>query len=757
MNEKALKRSIKKLTAIVTVIGTLLIAGGFFIIASLGNMLTNAINTQMASSTLECKINIRNQIDAGFQILQTLASFTQRSTVQDIENLAEGLHQSSAYNDFIRMGIFQPDGTGVRVVADREIEYDIYTADLPLEAQDAIGCAMDGEATLSRIYQDTSLNRKVFVYCVPLYGEDEKVAAVLAASADAAVFESLLDNDTVLNGNGYLHLIGSEGDFLVRSNRHVIQETIDSIFDGGYLGDDNEREITEIMDNGESGYSSFRYEGREYRIYLEPLGLNGWYLFCVSTVQGSSSSLYQMILLTRVIFIALLVLVISFILFSYRLLYRSYHRLSRIAYYDSLTGAGNTLHFMNELRERLEKPGGFCVVAMNIRQFKFINELFGKEQADFLLCEVKQVLDRNLREGEFFCRDSADLFFLFMEETERETAAERLRQIMLEIREDFWKKHYNYQILLYCGAVMIERYVPGDITPEELRTHTLFAMKTANGTYQNKIWFYDTELHKTELLENYVESHMHQALEKEEFKLYFQPKFELKNGTLYGAEALVRWIPADGHIIYPDQFISLFEGNGFCTQLDMYMFRQVCRQIRAWMDQGLEPLPVSINQSKLLFYEEGYVDKLTGLLEEYDVPASLITLEILEGLALENAEALNQKIIRLQAAGFRISMDDFGSGYSSLNTLGRIQINELKLDRAFLMEVSSGANQRQYLIMEEIVSLARKLGIQTVAEGVENETDVRLIQTMGCDCGQGYYYSRPISAAEFNEKYMKQE
>ena len=158
-----------------------------------------------------------------------------------------------------------------------------------------------------------------------------------------------------------------------------------------------------------------------------------------------------------------------------------------------------------------------------------------------------------------------------------------------------------------------------------------------------------------------------------------------------------------------------------------------------------------------MFYEEGYVDKLTGLLEEYDVPASLITLEILEGLALENAEALNQKIIRLQAAGFRISMDDFGSGYSSLNTLGRIQINELKLDRAFLMEVSSGANQRQYLIMEEIVSLARKLGIQTVAEGVENETDVRLIQTMGCDCGQGYYYSRPISAAEFNEKYMKQE
>ena len=172
---------------------------------------------------------------------------------------------------------------------------------------------------------------------------------------------------------------------------------------------------------------------------------------------------------------------------------------------------------------------------------------------------------------------------------------------MLEIGEDFRRKDYNYQILLYCGAVMIETYTPGDMSAEDVRTHALFAMKTANGHYQNKIWFYDTELHKTELLENYVESHMHQALEKQEFKLYFQPKFDLRSGTLCGAEALVRWQPGDGRIIYPDQFIGLFEENGFCTQLDMYMFEQVCRQLHDWAERGVRPIPVSINQSSCCF------------------------------------------------------------------------------------------------------------------------------------------------------------
>ena len=223
---------------------------------------------------------------------------------------------------------------------------------------------------------------------------------------------------------------------------------------------------------------------------------------------------------------------------------------------------------------------------------------------------------------------------------------------------------------------------------------------------------------------------------------------------LAGAEALVRWTTAEGKVIFPDQFIPLFERNGFCVKLDLYMVEQACRQIRSWLDRGIEPIPISVNQSKLLFFEPDYVQTLTDLTQNYGIPPHFITLEILEGLALENVNALNEKIVQLQAAGFRISLDDFGSGFSSLNTLGSLKIDELKLDRAFLLDMASQEQERVRLIMKEVVQIARALSISTVAEGVETAEDEQLIQEINCDFGQGYLYSRPISAADFDQAFM---
>ena len=177
------------------------------------------------------------------------------------------------------------------------------------------------------------------------------------------------------------------------------------------------------------------------------------------------------------------------------------------------------------------------------------------------------------------------------------------------------------------------------------------------------------------------------------------------------------------------------------------------------MDQGSDPVPLSVNQSKLLFYESDYTDKLKALLEKYQIPARLITLEILEGLAMENIEELNEKIVRLKEIGFQISMDDFGSGYSSLNTLASLKIDELKIDRGFLLRLQDAKEdyRRQVIIMDEVVKLTKKLKIRTVVEGVETEENEKLVQKLDCDYGQGYYYGRPVSAEEFTEKYISME
>src|SRR5699024_9670301 len=155
--------------------------------------------------------------------------------------------------------------------------------------------------------------------------------------------------------------------------------------------------------------------------------------------------------------------------------------------------------------------------------------------------------------------------------------------------------------------------------------------------------------------------------------------------------------------LFPGDFIPLFEENAFCTKLDMYMVECVCRQIRQWMDEEIRPIPISVNQSKLLFYETDYIPKLCSLVEKYQIPAELITLEILEGLAVNNMDEMNRKIAMLQEKGFRVSMDDFGSGYSSLNTLCNLRINELKLDRGFLMQTTEEENEKLRMIMEHIV------------------------------------------------------
>ena len=210
----------------------------------------------------------------------------------------------------------------------------------------------------------------------------------------------------------------------------------------------------------------------------------------------------------------------------------------------------------------------------------------------------------------------------------------------------------------------------------------------------------------------------------------------------------------EGEMILPGKFIPIFEKNGFCEELDLYVFETACRQMRAWMDAGLPPLRLSVNQTKPLFYRRDYVETLCAIAEKYAVPTSLFILEVLEGLAMANADALNAVIDRLHEKGFQVSMDDFGSGYSSLNTLANLRIDELKLDKGFLKTLSACEDERLRVVLEETLAMARRLRIRTVVEGVETETGDRIVQALGADRAQGYFYGCPMDAQAFRERFL---
>ena len=723
MDEKSLKSRIKKLSIAVVIISFAILIAVVAASYNLRTILQDALFSQMESETEQYGINIRRQMDADIQTLNTLASFIQYGNM-DTDSFIKGFQLSREYNDFDGLGFFgRPDmniDIGIMITSDavEEVSAEALDGNMAAVVQDA----WNGGSGISRIYTEEDTDEDMFAYAVPVYA-DKEVAGALAAEVGTDVFADVLQDRSVLHGSGYIHLISDSGKILVRSEERVIEEELDTIYDNDYIAQEEQENIKDALIKGESCFSEFTYNGETYQVLLAPLGVNGWYLFCVQTAQSISGSIYHLMTNTQIITVVVLFIILIIIAYGYRIIYRSNHNLIKSAWYDPLTGAYNMAKFEYETAGIIENTYEYSLAAMNIRQFKFINEIFGTRAADLLLCHMKSVIADNVTENEYYCRNSEDMFYLLLRDTDRDRIKERIGKMIQEISRYAICNNRDYRILLYCGVVIGTDVEDEEPSVKKSMTHVRFALDTARQSLKNNIWFYDTRLHEDEKLQNYVESHMNQALDNHEFKLYLQPKVNLSTGRTSGAEALVRWIAEEGRIIYPGQFIPVFEANGFCVNLDMYMLEEVCRQIRKWIDDGLTPVPVSVNQSKLLFYEADYIDNLKSLLDKYQIPAELISLEILEGLASENVNELNKRIGRLREIGFKISLDDFGSGYSSMNTLASLEIDELKFDRGFLLGLKDSGEEyeRQIIIMNEIVELTKKLKISTVVEGVETK------------------------------------
>ena len=753
MDEKLMHRRLRRTAVIIVLISLLLILLEGIAMISFQKNLNETIKQRITGEAEEYQGMIMDQIYANLQSLNTLASFIRRGDLDDQEYFARRIDEANKSNDFISMMFIGCDGLNILSTLGQPIQVGFNRDKVGEEVSQLIDRNMNGEMGVSQMYPSKVVDATVFVYGVPVYDEDGNMLGSLLASDNIDVFFDMLNGSNVLNGAGVLHLVNQDGQFLIRSPQMIVQKEINSIFDGPYWsGEDEKQKARTALQNQQSFFSSFRYDGDTYQFLLEP-GVNGWYLFCLNTPQSLSGDIYSMVRFMQIVFFIVLLMFVLLMIYGYRSLRRHNRELRRLAYHDQLTGSDNMVRFKQKLQVRLERSEGLSVIAFNIRRFKFINELFGKEQADLLLQYIATVFAQHVREGEFFCRDAADSFYVCLSDTDNGRVLEWIQSCMAEIGHTTEQYNSNYRVVLYCGVEVCQ---DGSCLDEQMLTHALFALENAKGTHSDNIVFYDSQLQEKQQLENRIESRMHAALKNGEFRMFLQPKVHLEDGKLSGAEALVRWVSDSGQTFYPDQFIPLFERNGFCIQLDIYMVELACRQIRSWIDHGIQPVPISVNQSRTLFFTLDYLEKLTGLLSRYQVDAGMITLEVLEGIALENTDQLNSRIEQLHQLGFRVSMDDFGSGYSSLNTLARLNIDELKLDRAFLMEISGGSGERTRLIMEQIIQMVQHLGISTVVEGVETEENDRMIRDMGCDFGQGYYYSRPIPADEFSKRFMQQ-
>ncbi|MEG0275893.1 MAG: bifunctional diguanylate cyclase/phosphodiesterase [Coprobacillus sp.] len=444
------------------------------------------------------------------------------------------------------------------------------------------------------------------------------------------------------------------------------------------------------------------------------------------------------------VFVGYLIVTIGVFIFWYK--YKQ-KQINKAMYIDKLTGIHNFAAFEKEAEVRIEKidQQRYAFICLDIDRFKYLNSTYGSQIGDQLLKTIAATLQVYAGHDGCCARYGSDEFFLFCEYNE--FLIDKLKLSFKEnMKESIELDIYN-DLTVTCGVYLIQK----DESIKDMLDNVSLAHKQAKKMEKGSVLYYNQNLLNDLYYESRLTKEMYPALEHNEFKLYLQPKFDIPSLKIVGAEALVRWHNRDNKILYPDEFIPLFEQNGFIYNLDFYMLEQVCLFIKK---NHLEDthFSISVNLSRVTIHHQDFKENLKLLINKYKIPICCIELEITESSFNEFPHHIISMLNQLSEEGFVFSMDDFGAGYSSLNSIHKIPVDIIKIDRKFVTESRESPNVIQ--IIRLIIETAHLLNKLVVCEGVEELQDVHMLNKLDCHIGQGYYVSKPIYHTEFLEKYL---
>ena len=423
-------------------------------------------------------------------------------------------------------------------------------------------------------------------------------------------------------------------------------------------------------------------------------------------------------------------------------------KISQYAFKDTLTGFSNENLFLLRASRlvRKKKARNYAIVSLDIDHFKMVNNMWNFETGNHILKRTAQIIRQSIRDNEFFCRKSDDHFLICMFKTQDEDFHLRLMQILYQISHIPKEENLEFSYAVSCGVC--------DFTEINFDIHRAIgwasmARKQAKQEKDDSIVYYDSKMQQQAIKEQEIVNRMEEALTNREFCVYYQPQIQTSDETIAGAEALARWIKPDGRMVYPDEFIPVFEKNGFITKLDLYIFEEVCRHIRAWLDEGSPVCRVSVNVSQVHLRNPDFYLEYLDIMEKYRIPSEYIELELTESTLFKNKEQMISLIYSLKNVGIKIAMDDFGSGYSSLNLMKDLPIDYLKLDREFFNTSLDSSRGKE--VIKSVSAMAGRLHICVVAEGVETREQVDFLREIDCDIVQGYFYYKPLSTQDFEK------
>ena len=409
---------------------------------------------------------------------------------------------------------------------------------------------------------------------------------------------------------------------------------------------------------------------------------------------------------------------------------------------DDLTGLLLDRDFHAIAQMKLpELSGKWCVMALDIENFKLFCDWHGQQTGRILLAQIGEILLRQEQEtgGLAGYRGQDDFELLIPNDMERINRLYEAMQKLIVAQGD------SVGFLPMFGICMIER--PDDEIME-LYNRAAMTAEQIKGDFKNRIQVYDPDIHKRNTEEYQILSDFQRGLDNHEIFFCLQPQCRVSTGRVVGAESLARWRTAEGRIIPPARFVPVLEKHGIVTNLDKYIWDSVCAWLRRWIDGGHTPVPISVNVSQIDIFSIDVPDFFAALLEKYRLPARLIKIEITESAYVEDTAAVRETVRRLRNLGFLVLMDDFGSGYSSLNMLRSLNVDIIKLDAQFL-HISQNESRKGISILESIVNMAKTMGIPIIVEGVETIEQINFLSDLGCRYMQGYFFYRPMPVEDF--------
>lgn len=673
------------------------------------------------SSDIQARV-LKNQAD-----MELLADFIATADASVIQSLFEGQTQPLGYDSLF---LVKADGT---LFPDVDLQEEVLFK--------AVKDAFKGKS------KGLYLEGQKLLYAVPIYKEDE-IPAVLVGLRNKENMQALIEPKSYA-GQGLTCIIDKWGKVIISPTDLNPFLQLDDIF--------KEQQgqaaraimaMREDMENGVDGSFSFTaVDGKELIMAYTKLGINDWVLLTLVPANIISAEADAYTLRT---FLIIGFMVAAF-LFFFLLVLHFYRKNRRQLEVDPVTGGLNQGAFRVAYQglSKNMSPGSWTLIFLNVKGFKLIHESFGREAGNATLRYIYQVLKRHLRPGELVARGEADSYFLCLQEQDREIVTARLDAMVEEINSFRSEGFEKYTLVLPQGGYLVDD--PSlDLTILQDRARTAYQYSKEEGG--SHCVFYDASFTQALQREKELGDSFDAALQAGEFKLYLQPKVCLADGTVGGAEALVRWEHPQKGLISPVEFIPLLERSEKICRLDLFIFKEVCSFLSRWKKEGKALIPISVNLSRRHFGDPGFLKAFAELAGRYQIPCGMIEFELTESIFFTSGEieVVKGSIEEMHRLGFLCSLDDFGSGFSSLGLLKEFAVDTLKLDRLFFADIADPKSQE---VIRCLVQLAERLQVDTVAEGIETREQLAYLSTIGCGMVQGYYFSKPLPVAAFEAWY----